>query len=203
MNWKKVFENKIDGFIVDKIISFLNKDKTELKHSSYEEIPGNIMGGMNPLPIVQPFIPSPKPPPPPPPVSPPTSPPTSPPPSPNPPPPTSPPTPPPAPPPPPPPAPPPTSHPSGPPPPQGQQPPNPPPPPPPNPPPPISFRCWVAREVYGVDNPSWLMFRDYLDYSAPEWFRNLYLNHGENFAKFISNKPTLKTIIRAWMDSKI
>jgi hypothetical protein len=63
--------------------------------------------------------------------------------------------------------------------------------------------CWVAREVYGVDDPKWLCFRAWLLNDAPSWFRNLYIKHGERFAKFISNKPVLKTIIRKWMNTRI
>ena len=64
-------------------------------------------------------------------------------------------------------------------------------------------RCWVAREVYGPTNPAWLQFRDWLDADSPSWFRNLYINYGERFANWISNKPRIKSIIRKWMDSKI
>ena len=63
--------------------------------------------------------------------------------------------------------------------------------------------CWVAREVYGTDNPKWLQFREWLLGYSPSWFRNLYIKHGEKFAKFISNKPFVKNIIRKWMDTKI
>jgi hypothetical protein len=63
--------------------------------------------------------------------------------------------------------------------------------------------CWVAREVYGIDNPKWLCFRAWLLNDAPSWFRNLYIKHGKRFAKFISNKPVLKTIIRKWMNTRI
>ena len=63
--------------------------------------------------------------------------------------------------------------------------------------------CWVAREVYGEDNPKWLQFRDWLMNSAPNWFRELYIKHGERVAQFISNKPILKAVIRRWMDARI
>jgi hypothetical protein len=63
--------------------------------------------------------------------------------------------------------------------------------------------CWVAREVYGVENPKWVLFREWLFSKAPAWFRNLYIKHGERFAEFISNKPKLKSLIRRWMDSRI
>jgi hypothetical protein len=63
--------------------------------------------------------------------------------------------------------------------------------------------CWVAREVYGVENPKWMLFRQWLLEDAPKWFRNLYIKYGEKFADFISNKPKLKSAIRRWMDGRI
>lgn len=60
--------------------------------------------------------------------------------------------------------------------------------------------CWVAREVYGVENPDWLIFREWLYDKAPAWFRKFYLKHGEKFAEFISNKPMLKSIVRSAMN---
>ena len=63
--------------------------------------------------------------------------------------------------------------------------------------------CWVAREVYGAQNPQWIQFRNWMLNDAPFWFRNLYIKYGERFAKFISNKPVLKNIIRKWMNTKI
>jgi hypothetical protein len=65
------------------------------------------------------------------------------------------------------------------------------------------LKCWVAREVYGVSNPKWLQFRAWLETSAPKWFHDLYVKHGEKFALFISNKPALKYLIRKWMDGRI
>ena len=67
----------------------------------------------------------------------------------------------------------------------------------------IIGKCWVAREVYGIENPEWLEFREWLTYEAPRWFDRLYIKHGERFAKFISNKPLVKSIIRKWMNTKI
>ena len=64
-------------------------------------------------------------------------------------------------------------------------------------------KCWVAREVYGEYNPKWIEFREWLTNEAPRWFDKLYVNYGERFAKFISNKPRLKLIIRNWMDTRI
>lgn len=63
--------------------------------------------------------------------------------------------------------------------------------------------CWVAREVYGEDNPKWRIFREWLITRAPKWFYNLYIRHGEKFAKAIRNKPEIKWLIRFWMDGRI
>lgn len=60
--------------------------------------------------------------------------------------------------------------------------------------------CWVAREVYGKDSAEWLVFRHWLFTEAPQWFRDLYLEEGERFAKFISDKPLLKFIVKKAMD---
>jgi hypothetical protein len=63
--------------------------------------------------------------------------------------------------------------------------------------------CWVAREVFGNDNPQWLEFYDWKEFKAPKWFKKLYDSFGERFAKFISNKPKLKKLIKTWMEGKI
>lgn len=63
--------------------------------------------------------------------------------------------------------------------------------------------CWVAREAYGKDNPKWLIFREWLHTSAPDWFYDLYMAHGEQFAEFISTKPLLKWLVRKTMDALV
>jgi hypothetical protein len=67
----------------------------------------------------------------------------------------------------------------------------------------LDYACWVAREVYGIDNPKWLQFREWMLNDSPSWFRKLYIKFGERFAAFISNKPRIKSIIRKWMDTRI
>lgn len=62
------------------------------------------------------------------------------------------------------------------------------------------FACWVAREVYGKESGEWLVFRHWLFTEAPKWFQDLYLEEGERFAAFISDKPFLKSIIKMGMD---
>ena len=65
------------------------------------------------------------------------------------------------------------------------------------------YACWVAREIYGIDNPQWMQFREWMLNDSPSLFRKLYLKYGERFAEFISNKPRIKSIIRSWMNTKI
>lgn len=64
-------------------------------------------------------------------------------------------------------------------------------------------KCWVAREVYGVKNPKWKLFRTWLETEAPKWFHALYCAYGERFAGFIRTKPRLKKLIQKWMDARI
>ena len=60
--------------------------------------------------------------------------------------------------------------------------------------------CWVAREVYGVANPAWLVFRQWLLNDAPQWLLSLYMTYGERFAEWIHDKPRLKAVIKYFMD---
>ena len=60
--------------------------------------------------------------------------------------------------------------------------------------------CWVAREVYGVENPKWLFFRAWLMTEAPDWLLEAYLAHGEEFAAWIHDKPLVKAGVKALMD---
>lgn len=63
--------------------------------------------------------------------------------------------------------------------------------------------CWVAREVYGVQNPKWLLFRHWLRSAAPRWLHDLYASHGESFAEWIHDKPWAKLAVRFLMDQAI
>lgn len=60
--------------------------------------------------------------------------------------------------------------------------------------------CWVAREAYGERDVRWLRFREWLLFKAPRWLRMLYLKHGKSFAKFISDKPIIKKVLRGIMN---
>jgi len=63
--------------------------------------------------------------------------------------------------------------------------------------------CWVARAVYGEDDPRWRQFRAWLLADAPGWFRTLYIRHGERFADLITGRTRVKSVIRHWMDQRI
>ena len=60
--------------------------------------------------------------------------------------------------------------------------------------------CWVAREVYGEDNPKWLQFRDWVVGVSPDWFFNLYSKHGEKVAEKVKRNPWTKKVLRPLMD---
>lgn len=63
--------------------------------------------------------------------------------------------------------------------------------------------CWVAREVYGAENPKWLEFRQWMLTKAPAWLRNAYIKYGERIALWLKDKPATKNVVRSWMDSRV
>lgn len=63
-----------------------------------------------------------------------------------------------------------------------------------------AFPCWVAREVYGPNDPRWVVFRDWLTTEAPAWFHDAYVEYGEAFAGWIQDKPAAKRAVRFLMD---
>lgn len=60
-----------------------------------------------------------------------------------------------------------------------------------------AMMCWVAAEIFG----GWHeykteMARIYINNLAPKWFRRFYIKHGEAVARFISDKPVFKMVLR-------
>lgn len=55
--------------------------------------------------------------------------------------------------------------------------------------------CWVARAVFGEDDPRWVQARHYILNIGPSWFRVLYENHGEAFAEHVKESPALRIAI--------
>ena len=66
---------------------------------------------------------------------------------------------------------------------------------------PMMGKCWVAREVYQDDR--WLLFRQWLETKAPTWLHDTYCKYGERIADFIKDKPTIKRVIKFFMDKVI
>ena len=66
----------------------------------------------------------------------------------------------------------------------------------------IGMMCWVAREVYGEDNPKWLQFREWVIGYSPNWFYKAYSKYGEKMAAVVAKVPALKFVIRPFMDAK-
>ena len=67
----------------------------------------------------------------------------------------------------------------------------------------IGAFCWVAREVLGTEDNRWLQFRDWMLHKAPDWFRDWYVAHGEEYAIIIKDKPKRKAQWRAFMEARI
>lgn len=65
-----------------------------------------------------------------------------------------------------------------------------------------ALACWVAREVYGEENPKWRQFRRWLFEDAPARLRRWYLRHGAEFAAWLRENPEYKPQVRAWMEAQ-
>ena len=63
--------------------------------------------------------------------------------------------------------------------------------------------CWVAREIYGTDTGTWKIVRHWVFTDTPKWVQKAYLRFGERFARFISDKPVLKSAIKLITDAGI
>lgn len=60
--------------------------------------------------------------------------------------------------------------------------------------------CHVARECIP---DQWEAFFFWKELVGPTWFKNLYDNNSEKFAKWIKNKPKTKKLVANWMLSRI
>lgn len=63
--------------------------------------------------------------------------------------------------------------------------------------------CWVAREAYGVHDPRWLEFRQWMVWQAPMWLQDVYRARGEAFAAWLRDRPAAKAVVRLAMDRMI
>ena len=63
--------------------------------------------------------------------------------------------------------------------------------------------CWVAREVYGIQNPMWVRFWQWKENYSYEWFKDFYDKNGEQFALWLHDKPRIKGIVRWLMNRAV
>jgi hypothetical protein len=63
--------------------------------------------------------------------------------------------------------------------------------------------CWVAREVYGVHDPRWLAFREWMTWRAPAWLQHIYATQGESIAEWLRDRPTARAGLRLLMNQAI
>lgn len=60
--------------------------------------------------------------------------------------------------------------------------------------------CWVARAAYGLENPRWIYFREWLLADAPEWLFRAYLRHGRRVARWLEGRDWARALVRGVMD---
>jgi len=60
--------------------------------------------------------------------------------------------------------------------------------------------CWVAREVYGEDDPRWIEYRDKMFAHGSDELVSAYTEHGPAFAEHIRHNPAMKAQVREAMD---
>lgn len=63
--------------------------------------------------------------------------------------------------------------------------------------------CWLARAVYGENNPEWKKFRKYIYNIAPEWQKDVYTKYAPRLAKYAKNNNFFRLALRNWMNTKI
>ena len=63
-----------------------------------------------------------------------------------------------------------------------------------------AYACWVARAIFGKNNPKWKQARNFILNIGPNWFRNIYLKHGESFAKKVEKSKVLKLALKPFFE---
>ncbi len=63
--------------------------------------------------------------------------------------------------------------------------------------------CWVAREVYGVHDPRWLAFREWMTWQAPAWLQQVYASYGQDTADWLRSRPAARAGLRLLMDRAV
>lgn len=64
--------------------------------------------------------------------------------------------------------------------------------------------CWVAREIYGIDDPKWIMAREFIffEWKGPiaKMVQRFYTKYGERIAEFIKHHPYFKVLLKPLFD---
>lgn len=63
--------------------------------------------------------------------------------------------------------------------------------------------CWVAREVYGEQNPRWKQFRGWMLTRASPALLAAYIARGPKLAAQVRREPALRARLRRYMDARI
>jgi len=63
--------------------------------------------------------------------------------------------------------------------------------------------CWVARSVYGIDDPRWLLARDYVVFMSPRPFYRFYVKYGERIAGWLDRHNWAKKFFKPFFDSMV
>lgn len=61
--------------------------------------------------------------------------------------------------------------------------------------------CEVARTVYGVINPDWLLFRDWMLFRAPKPIRTAYVIYAYRVSRWLKGRPIICRLIRWAMNA--
>jgi len=63
------------------------------------------------------------------------------------------------------------------------------------------FACWVARAVYGADNPKWLLARHYMLNLAPDELRESYMKYGPELSVIVRSDERLRLALEPKFDA--
>jgi hypothetical protein len=64
-------------------------------------------------------------------------------------------------------------------------------------------KCWVARAIYGENDPRWLLARYYISNLADSTLRDLYFEHGESLAEKVRTNPLLRAHLKPEFDGMV
>lgn len=64
-------------------------------------------------------------------------------------------------------------------------------------------QCHIARLVFGDTNYQWLLFYDWKETKAPDWFRKLYNKYSQSIAEWLHTKHHLQSLVKCLMQKII